>query len=64
MNEELILVPEAQARRALCDRAIRLKVLSPFGAWVGRGSLRVLRVRQGDAGDIELVVGYESYHGT
>jgi hypothetical protein len=73
VNEELILAPEVQARRVLGDRRIRLQVLVPHGPWIGRGTLRVLRVKmnaapqaqaddsaQGDA-EVELIVGYESY---
>jgi hypothetical protein len=63
----VILLPEVQARRILGARPIRLRVLAPYGAWLGSGALRVLRMTlrqaQGDSaeGDVELVVGYESY---
>jgi hypothetical protein len=57
---ELVLLPEVDARRALRDRRLRLSLLAPFGQWVGRGTLRVLRVANGD-GETELTVGYESY---
>ena len=59
MNE-LVLLPEVDARRVLRDRRLRLSLLAPFGQWVGRGTLRVLRVADGD-GETELTVGYESY---
>ena len=36
-------------------------LLAPFGAWAGRGTLRVLRVRMHDDDSAELTVGYESY---
>ena len=62
MNDDLILVPEVQARRALGDRPIRLEILVPYGAWIGRGALRVLRLKIDDGGSAELTVGYESYH--
>ena len=59
MNE-LVLLPEVDARRALAGHRLRLSLLAPFGRWIGRGSLRVLRVACG--GDsTELTVGYESY---
>ena len=59
MNE-LVLLPEVDARRALRDRRLRFSLLAPFGQWVGRGTLRVLRVANGN-GETELTVGYESY---
>jgi hypothetical protein len=60
VSEDLVLVSEVQARRALRDRRIRLRVLAPYGAWVGHGTLRVLRLKTGDQ-EVELTVGYESY---
>jgi hypothetical protein len=44
VNEDLVLLPEVQARRLLGDRHIRLQVLAPYGSWTGSGTLRVLRV--------------------
>ncbi|MBV8722995.1 MAG: hypothetical protein JO277_12645, partial [Candidatus Eremiobacteraeota bacterium] len=40
---------------------LRFALLAPLGPWLGRGALRVLRVR--DLGDdfTELLTGYESY---
>jgi hypothetical protein len=65
VSEELVLVPEVEARRALAGRRIRLQVLVPFGSWIGCGTLRVLRstFRQAETGEpeVELVVGYEAY---
>jgi hypothetical protein len=68
VNEDLVLVPEVQARRVLRDRRIRLHVLAPFGSWTGCGTLRVLRLKMDDPFDsaqgdkeVELTVGYESY---
>ena len=60
MSEDLVLVPEVQARRLLGEERIRLQVLAPFGAWIGCGVLRVLRLKADD-GEVELTVGYESY---
>ncbi len=60
MSDDLVLVPEVQARRLLGDRRIRMQMLAPYGEWTGRGTLRVLRLRtNGD--EVELTVGYESY---
>jgi hypothetical protein len=68
---DLVLVPAIQALRALRDRRVRLHVLAPPGAWLGCGTLRVLRLKMpvdGDPDDavkdereVELIVGYESY---
>lgn len=67
--EDLVLMPEVEARRALAGRRILFRVLAPVGAYAGRGCLRVLRVRapfdgaQGEGGEgrVELICGYESY---
>ena len=62
MSEDLVLVPEVQARRILEGRHIRLQVLAPFGTWIGCGALRVLRLKMnGPDKDVELIAGYESY---
>ena len=61
MNEELILVPEMQARRALRNHALRLHVLAPHGAWLGCGALRVLRLKINEDRSADIVAGYESY---
>ena len=61
MTEELILVPEVQARRALRNHALRLHVLAPHGAWLGCGVLRVLRLKILEDQSAEIVAGYESY---
>lgn len=61
MNEELILVPEVQARRALRDHTLRLHVLAPHGAWLGCGALRVLRLKINEDRSADVVAGYESY---
>ncbi|MFN2448662.1 MAG: hypothetical protein ABR508_02545 [Candidatus Baltobacteraceae bacterium] len=58
--EDLVLMPETDARRALAGARLRLRVLAPFGAFAGRGILRVLRPAVlGE--EIELICGYESY---
>jgi hypothetical protein len=58
---ELTLVPEVDARRALRERRLRLSVLAPYGAWIGCGTLRVLRLKMNDDESAVLTVGYESY---
>ena len=58
---DLTLVPEVEARRALGGNARRLSVLAPYGAWMGRGKLRVLRLHASSDGSSEIVAGYESY---
>jgi hypothetical protein len=64
VTDDLVLVPEVEARGALAGRRIRLYVLAPFGSWIGCGKLRVLRLalkqNQGDT-EVELIVGYEAY---
>jgi hypothetical protein len=78
VSDDLVLVPAVQARRALSKRPIRLKMLVPYGAWIGHGALRVLRVKLDDPNalalrqaqddiaqdekGVELTIGYESYH--
>ncbi|HEX3672355.1 MAG TPA: hypothetical protein VHT92_11690 [Candidatus Cybelea sp.] len=61
MTEDLILLPEVEARRLLGDRQIRLQLLAPYGAWIGYGTLRVLRVRMNEDRSADVTVGYESY---
>jgi hypothetical protein len=59
--EDVVLLPEVQARRALHDRLVRLHVLAPYGSWTGCGVLRVLRLKVNDDKSVDLTVGYESY---
>jgi hypothetical protein len=58
---DTILMPEVDARKALCDRTLRLSVLAPLGTWLGCGRLRVLRCKTDADGATELVAGYERY---
>jgi hypothetical protein len=61
---DVVLMPEVEARRVLQGRVARMTVLAPYGNWLGRGALRVLRavaLGEGDDGPVELLVGYESY---
>ncbi|MEO6913270.1 MAG: hypothetical protein ABI182_04545 [Candidatus Baltobacteraceae bacterium] len=59
-RDDLVLLPEAAARRLLSGHPLSFAVLAPVGSWLGCGVLRVLRVRESDDG-IELITGYESY---
>jgi hypothetical protein len=56
-----MLVPEVTARRVLREHRLRFSVLAPFGAWIGHGTLRVLRLKVNDDESADLTVGYESY---
>ena len=58
--DDLVLMPETDARRALAGESLSLRVLGPLGAFAGRGVLRVLRCKPEKDG-IELLCGYESY---
>ena len=58
------MVPEVVARRALGDRALRLRVLAPPYGVIGLGTLRALRVTAlgGEHdGAWELLAGYDGY---
>jgi len=56
-----MLTTEVHARRVLRGRRLRLSVLAPYGAWLGCGALRVLRVKMHDDDSADLTVGYERY---
>lgn len=58
--EDLVLMPETDARRALAGERIAFSVLAPVGSYAGRGVLRVLRVKPA-ADAVELLCGYEAY---
>ena len=58
--EDLVLMPETDARKALAGTPLAFVVLAPVGQYAGRGRLRVLRARPRES-MIELVCGYESY---
>ena len=60
MFEHLALMPETEARRVLADVRLTLRMLRPPYPAIGRGILRVLRVRESDDA-IELLAGYEGY---
>lgn len=61
MSEDLTLLPEVQARRALRGQRLRLRVLAPYGAWIGCGILRVLRLKMNEDKSTDVTAGYESY---
>ena len=66
MTEDLVLMRDVKARYALREQPLRYRVVSPYGAWLGQGALRVLRARSipdedGNGEVIELTVGYEGY---
>ncbi len=60
VGNELILMRDVEARYALRGRMLRYTVLAPFGRWLARGNLRVLRVSEREE-YLDLVLGYESY---
>lgn len=63
-SDDLVLLPWVEALRALGDRSLRFRVLSPPYAAVGVGTLRALRVSAlvGEHdGAWELVAGYDGY---
>ena len=57
---ELTLLPLVEALRALEGSVVRLVVVRPSTAVMGRGILRTLRA-QPTAEGIELLAGYEGY---
>jgi hypothetical protein len=61
VSDDLTLLPEAEARHALRHRNLRFSLLAPYGSWLGRGTLRVLRLKTDGDETTELVAGYESY---
>jgi hypothetical protein len=61
VSDDLMLVTEVRARQALRGQRIRLQVLAPYGAWIGRGALRVLRLKMNGDDYADVTVGYESY---
>ena len=62
--EDLVMLPWVTARRALGDRPLRFRLLTPPYPAYGAGVLRTLRVRalSGEHdGAWELLAGYERY---
>ena len=60
-SDDLALMTDVAARRALRGRRLRVTVLAPLGGWLGRGRLRVLRASGDQSESVHLVLGYESY---
>lgn len=58
--DQLVLMPEVDARRALAGESIAMRVLAPVGSYAGCGVLRVLRAQPVDD-VVQLVCGYEGY---
>lgn len=56
-----MLMPEVEARSLLRSARLRINVMAPYGPWLGRGTLRVLRVKTAEDGSADLTVGYEAY---
>ncbi|MBV9233420.1 MAG: hypothetical protein JO030_05200 [Candidatus Eremiobacteraeota bacterium] len=61
MSDDFILSPEVDVRRALGGSSIALRMLAPYGCWIGYGRLRVLRVKHREDRSVELTVGYDAY---
>jgi hypothetical protein len=60
-SDDLILAREVDARLALRGRRVRFSLLAPYGPYIGRGALRVVRVKTREDESAELLAGYESY---
>lgn len=59
--EELTLLPESAARRAIGSHPVALRILRPPYAALGVGALRVLRVRERADDGYEITAGYDNY---
>ncbi len=62
--EDLVMLPWVAARRALGERPLRFRLLTPPYPSLGLGALRALRVRAltGEHdGAWELLAGYDGY---
>ena len=63
-SEDVVMMPWVAARRALGDRPLRFRLLTPPYAALGIGTLRALRLEPltGEHdGAWELVAGYDRY---
>jgi len=56
----LVMLPEVEARALLGDRRLAFRLLRPPYPALGLGTLRVLRVCDGD-GVTQVVAGYDGY---
>jgi hypothetical protein len=61
IESDVALMTDTEVRRTLRGRHIKYSILAPFGAWLGCGSLRVLRVKPLDDDALDITLGYESY---
>lgn len=61
-SNDLVLMTDVAARRAVAGRPLQVIVLAPLGGWLGCGKLRVLRVKPSAVENgLALTLGYESY---
>lgn len=60
MSDDLVFVPEVEARARLRDRVLRERMVLPPYPALGLGRLRVLRVDENEE-HTTLVCGYEGY---
>jgi len=60
-ESDVVLMTDMEVRKALSDRELRYSILSPYGSWLGRGALRVLRVKPREDHVLDIVLGYEFY---
>ena len=61
MGRDLVLMPEVEARAALAGRKLLLRMLLPPYPTIGRGRLRVIRLKDVGDGATELLCSYEGY---
>jgi hypothetical protein len=61
MHETLTMLPEVEARKLLGGVPLAIGLVRPPYPALGVGTLRVLRVREGAAGRLEVAVGYDNY---
>lgn len=64
MSDDLVLVPEVEARAALAGKKLAFRVLLPPYPALGLGRLRVVRLRDravNESAETELLCSYEGY---
>ena len=55
------MMSDTEVREALRGRRLRYAVVAPYGNWLGKGRLRVLRVKPAEEDTLDVTLGYESY---
>lgn len=60
-HSDLILMDHVEAREKLGGRIARFSILHPVVPSVGRGKLRVLRIKESEDHGLDVTAGYESY---